>query len=113
MEQERFYYGRRRKPLFFLFMLLMLLLVSALVMVLWNAIIPGITGWKEINYWQAAGLLILGRILSGRFGPAMNHRRKSPAMLRKFREKFANASPEEKEALKAEWKRRCHGRNGQ
>ncbi len=110
MGQERFYYERRRKPLFLLFILLMLLLVGALVMVIWNAIIPGITGWKMINYWQALGLLILGRILSGRFGPPMNHRRRSPFMSR-FREKFANASPEEREALKEEWRRRCRGRD--
>lgn len=107
MEQERYYYKGSRKPLFFLFMLLMLLLISAVVMYLWNAIIPGITGWKTINYWQSAGLLILGRLLSGRFGPPGNHRNRSRFMMGRFREKFANATPEEREALKEEWRNRC------
>lgn len=109
---KRIFYNRRRKPFFFLFMLLMLLLVSALVMVLWNALVPGITGWKPVNYWQAMGLLVLARILSGRFGPPMGHRGR-PSMINRFRERFAHASPEEKEALKEEWRRRCRGRNDQ
>ena len=35
----------------------------AIVMLLWNALIPSIIGWTTINYWQAAGLMILGRLL--------------------------------------------------
>jgi hypothetical protein len=33
------------------------------VMFLWNALLPGIFGLPFINYWQAAGLLLLARIL--------------------------------------------------
>ncbi|MDR0824026.1 MAG: hypothetical protein LBN74_02960 [Prevotella sp.] len=40
----------------------------AVVMLLWNALIPSIIGWSAINYWQAAGLLILSRLLLGGFG---------------------------------------------
>lgn len=42
--------------------------VAALVMVLWNALIPSIIGWSAINYWQAAGLLVLSKLLLGGFG---------------------------------------------
>jgi hypothetical protein len=42
--------------------------ISAVVMLLWNAIVPDITGWTKINYWQAAGLLILIRLLFSGFG---------------------------------------------
>ncbi len=41
---------------------------SAIVMLLWNAIIPAVIGWGSLNFWQAAGLLILCRILFGHFG---------------------------------------------
>lgn len=42
--------------------------ISAVVMLLWNAIVPDITGWTTINYWQAAGLLVLVRLLFSGFG---------------------------------------------
>ncbi len=41
----------------------------AVVMCLWNAIIPGVTGWGGISYMQAAGLFLLTRILFGGHGP--------------------------------------------
>lgn len=41
---------------------------TAIVMLLWNALIPSIIGWSSINFWQAAGLLILCRILFKGFG---------------------------------------------
>lgn len=40
----------------------------AITMLLWNALIPSIIGWTAINYWQAAGLLILSRLMFGGFG---------------------------------------------
>ena len=39
--------------------------IVAVVMLLWNALIPSITGWTTINYWQAAGLMELTRLLIG------------------------------------------------
>lgn len=50
----------------------------AVVMLLWNALIPSIIGWTTINYWQAAGLMLLSRLLLGgfgRFGKFGGHRR--------------------------------------
>ena len=38
------------------------------VMYLWNWLLPSITGWREITFWQALGLLALCRILFGGFG---------------------------------------------
>ncbi|GAB6010787.1 hypothetical protein [Viscerimonas tarda] len=40
----------------------------AVVMLLWNALIPSIVGWSAITYWQSAGLLVLLRLLFGGFG---------------------------------------------
>jgi hypothetical protein len=38
------------------------------VMMLWNGLVPDIWGWKEITYWQGAGLVILTRLLFGSHG---------------------------------------------
>jgi len=40
----------------------------AVIMLLWNWLIPEIIGWSTINYWQAAGLAILCRLLFGGIG---------------------------------------------
>jgi len=42
--------------------------VTAIVMLLWNALIPSVIGWGAISYWQSAGLIVLSRLLLGGFG---------------------------------------------
>lgn len=42
-------------------------LVSWVVMLLWNAVLPDLFGWRELGFWQAAGLLVLSRIFFGGF----------------------------------------------
>ena len=32
---------------------------------IWNAVMPGVFGCKEISFWQVIGLLILSNILFG------------------------------------------------
>ena len=39
--------------------------VGAVVMGLWNALLPDLFGWHTISYWQAVGLLVLSKILLG------------------------------------------------
>ncbi len=46
----------------------LLALLGLLVMLLWNWLMPDIFGLKQINYWQAWGLLILSTILFQGFG---------------------------------------------
>ena len=76
-----------------------------LVMLLWNSVLTVATGVRTITYWQAAGILVLSKILFGFGGghSGSHSPRRWPAM----RERFANMSPEEKEKFKAEWKNRC------
>ncbi len=50
-----------------LFILIFAALVGA-TMLLWNALLPAIFGVVAITYWQALGLLVLGRLLFGGFG---------------------------------------------
>lgn len=40
-------------------------LIVVVVMWLWNELVPRITGWNTINYWQALGLMILFRLING------------------------------------------------
>jgi len=57
----------------------MLTIVSAVVMQLWNALLPNLFGWHVIGFGQALGLLILSRLLfggmrgPGRWGPPWMH----------------------------------------
>lgn len=78
---------------------------SAVTMLLWNCLIPGIFGLGTINFWQALGLLVLSRILfsgmgghgrfmAGKMGHGMHGR--NP-----IHEKWMKMTPEErKEFLK-------------
>ncbi len=43
----------------------MFFLVSAIVMLLWNAILPDVIGVKKVTFWQATGILLLSKILFG------------------------------------------------
>ena len=63
--------GKRRllyiAPLAILGMLLFVAIGGALVMPLWNWLLPPLMGWSEINFWQALGLVALCRLLFGGF----------------------------------------------
>jgi len=94
---------------FFLFFPVMILLLTAIVMVLWNAILPDIVHVEKINYWQSLGLLALCRILFGgfRFGGRGRHfQGGAPHM----RQRWMSMSEEERVKFKEEWKKRCEQR---
>ncbi len=57
----------KRKFLYGLFYFAVFLLLSGALMFLWNALVPQLTHLAVINYWQAMGLMVLCRILFGRF----------------------------------------------
>ena len=72
---------------------------SAVTMLLWNALMPGIFGIASINFWQALGLLVLGRILfSGIGGGNFMHPHGMMDDGRKnfFREKWMRMTPDER-----------------
>jgi hypothetical protein len=54
-----------------LIVLITIAVFSAVAMVLWNAIMPDIFGLPALNYWQAAGILILAHILFGGIGKGL------------------------------------------
>lgn len=59
---------KHHKGFHFLIFLAVFAGVTAVVMLLWNALIPSIIGWSAVTYWQSAGLLVLSRLLLGGIG---------------------------------------------
>lgn len=94
------------------FIVLMVAVLGLVVMVLWNALIPSLFNGPELTYWQAMGLLLLSHLLlrgwaPWRHGNGWRHDR----WRRRFEEKLAAMTPEERERFREEWKYRCgwHG----
>jgi hypothetical protein len=71
---------------------------SFVVMWLWNWLMPAIFGLHVISFWQALGLLVLGKILFGGFrarpGFPMHWRER-------MMERWEQMTPEEREKLRA------------
>lgn len=90
------------------FILLAVLAFGGVVMLLWNAIIPGLTGWAMLDYPHAIGLLVLCKILFGGFrggdGPSWNQRM---AQGMRARKNWEGLSEDERAKLKEEWSKRC------
>jgi hypothetical protein len=86
------------------------------VMLLWNWLAPALFGWRQINFWQALGLLALCRILFGGFGVGC-HRSRSRGGMRdrvservseRMAERWEQMTPEERE----KFRRGLHDRGG-
>lgn len=73
---------------------------SAVVMLLWNWLMPLLFGLVVISFWQALGLLVLCRILFGSFGGG--HRMMFAGMMKgihgcsPFHEKWTRLTPEQR-----------------
>ena len=90
------------------FITLALALFGWAVMALWNTIVPELFNGPELSFWQAVGLLALSHLLlrgwtPWRYGNGWRHDR----WKKRFEEKLAAMTPEEREKFKEEWKRRC------
>lgn len=77
---------------------------GAVVMLLWNWLMPAIFGLITINFWQALGICVLCRILFGHFSPWQhkNHRVHGFGMHGKrnhLREKWQKMTHEERVAF--------------
>jgi hypothetical protein len=99
---------RWKKPyLIPLFIIAAALAFGAVVMLLWNAIVPGLTGWAMLTYPKAIGLLVLCRILFGGFrggGPPLKYRMMHGMHAKK---NWEGLTEEERTKLKDEWSKRC------
>lgn len=105
-----------RRPARVAFFVLMLAAAAAaagaLVMALWNAVLVDALGAKPLGYWQALGLLLLCRVLFGKWGP----RRMGPPGAAGGRaawgEKWGAMSPEQRASFRTHWKARCAAPDG-
>jgi hypothetical protein len=88
-----------------LFVILAVLLAGAAVMYLWNMLVPALFNGPSISFIQAVGLLILSKLLFKGFnfrkGGHCSHGHGY------WKEKLDKMDPEERDRLKALWKRRC------
>ncbi len=97
--------------MFIAFFIAAVFLFGAIVMALWNAILPPVLGVKAITFSQALGILLLSKILFGGFGHRGGwHRGRGQQWRNNMQEKWGNMTPEEREKFKNEWKNRCGGR---
>ena len=76
-----------------------------IVMRLWNWLAPQITGWRQITFWQALGLLVLCRILFGGLGWRGHHIHSN--MRRRWEQRWDRMTPEERERVRERWRGRC------
>jgi hypothetical protein len=87
---------------------LFIALGGAVVLQLWNWLLPPIFGWRQITFWQAFGLLALCRIL---FGGSGWHRSGRSGLRRRMEERMAerweHMSPEERERFRQGTRGRC------
>ena len=72
---------------------------------LWNYLMPAIFGLHVITFWQAVGLLLLGRLLFGGFRP----RGGGFGWRRKMMERWEQMTPEEREKFREGMRHRCGG----
>ncbi|MDB6089906.1 MAG: hypothetical protein JWN85_2690, partial [Gammaproteobacteria bacterium] len=79
-------------------------------MSLWNQLVPSLFSGPSVSFWQAAGLLVLTRILVGGFrghgGPPWGARRRHWKS-QMWRERWESMSPEDRERLRERFKHRC------
>ena len=101
--------GPKRFFMFLLFVAAALLALGAIVMLLWNAILPPLLNINHINYWQAVGLVVLCKILFSSFRPGRSSGR-PPFGRTYWKDKWATMSEDDKAKFKEEWKKRCERR---
>ena len=87
------------------FVLLSCALLSAGVMWLWNGVLVEVVGVRPVTFWQAAGLLLLSRLLFGSWpgrGGRWGNRAPGPA----WRAKWQQMSDDEKARFRDQWQHR-------
>lgn len=81
---------------------------SLVVMSLWNAVLVPVLHISAVNFWQAAGILILSKILFSGFKAGGPMGRSGYRWNKELKEKWQHLSPEERDKMKQEWRQRCN-----
>jgi hypothetical protein len=93
-------YWLMKRAAFVVFAPALVALLSLVVMLLWNALIPSLFGGPVLGFWQAAGLLVLTRVLFGGFRPHRGHGRHHQWRQRVWRTRWRGMTPEERERFR-------------
>jgi hypothetical protein len=81
---------------------------SAVVMALWNWLLPPLFGLHLITFWQALGILVLCRLLFGRWGRHGGFRPNFRQRMRqRWSERWERMTPEERERFRQGMRGRC------
>jgi len=72
---------------------------------LWNYLMPGLFGLRTITFWQAVGLIVLGRLILGGFPfrPGFG----SAPWRRRMMERWEQMTPEEREKFRQGLRHGC------
>ena len=70
---------------------------------LWNGLMPALFGLHSITFWQALGLILLGRLLFGGFRPGFG----GAPWRRRMMERWEQMTPEEREKFREGMRGRC------
>lgn len=95
--------------------ILVLFLLGFVVEALWNWLTPPLFGFKTIGYWQALGLILLGKLIFGGFsgarggGGRYRSERMNERWERRMRERWEQMSPEEREQFRQRFQGWCSG----
>lgn len=87
-----------------LFIMAACAVLGFIVMHLWNWLMPEISGWHAISFWQALGLLLLSKLLFGGFRGGWGHGRR---WRKGMRERWEQMTPEQREELRKNVQARC------
>jgi hypothetical protein len=91
---------------FGLFAVLFVAVLGFVVMSLWNWLMPALFGWKLVSFWQAAGLVILSKILFGGFRGYPGRRL---YWRHRMMERWEQMTPEERDKFREGLRGRCRG----
>jgi hypothetical protein len=84
-------------------------LFSFIVMGLWNKVLVDVVPVSPVSFWQAAGILLLSKILFSGFKGGGSFGRGRHQWSQEMKDKWQNMTPDEKEKMKQEWRQRCSG----
>lgn len=85
------------------------ILFGAVVMGLWNWLVPVLFQGPEITFLQAIGLLVLSRLLFRGFCPMKGGKHSwNPGRWNEWKDKMEKMSPEERERMRSLWRQRCN-----
>jgi hypothetical protein len=89
---------------FILFAVVAALALTFVAMTLWNWLMPPVFGLHVITFWQALGLLVLGKLL---FGGFRGHWGRGMHWRGRMMERWSQMTPEEREKFRAGMQGRC------